>query len=137
MKLSDIRIDVSRQEEGDWVENIPEFEGLRLKVKGLNNKSYRKLERQLMGQIPRAKRIGGTLDSEEQDKILATCLWQCCLMDWEGVTGDDEQPLPYSKEMARKLLFDPEFRRFREAVVWASTIVVENRQADQEEIAKN
>lgn len=137
MKLSDIRIDVNRQEEGAWIDNIPEFEGLRLKVRGLNNISYRKLERKLMTSIPRAKRLGGTLDSEEQDKILATCLMQCCLMDWDGVLDDNDQPLPYSKDMAHKLLFEPEFRRFREAVTWAATMVVEEASAQREDIVKN
>jgi hypothetical protein len=135
MKLSELTVDVDRGEKGAWVDNIPELEGLRLKVRSNNNADWRKLQARLMDAMPRKKRLGGRLDPDEQDRVISTCLLNTCLLDWEGLENGTGEPLPYSKELARKLLFEPEYRRFRDAVIWAAAIVAEE-QAEEEEDAK-
>lgn len=141
MKLDDVKIDVVKQEEGAWVGDIPEFEGVRLKVRGINNHDYRKLERKLISTMPRSRRSSTMVDPDEQDRITNQCLFQTCLLDWDGITDTNgsgiEEPVPYSKDMARKLIFEPEYRRFRDAVHYAASIVVERSEADREDITKN
>lgn len=136
MDLNDLRIDVSRQEDGGWVDNIPEMGDLRLRVRGLNNASWRKLQATLYNAVPRNKRPGGQVDPDEQDRITGICLRDTCLLDWDGVTQNGE-PVAYSRELANKLLTDPQFRKFREAVIWAAMTVAEQDAADAEDARKN
>lgn len=136
MKLSDGIINTEAQEKGDWVENVPEMEGVRLKVRGAGNADWRKLEARLLAAVPRKKRVGG-LDPDEQDRITSECIFACGLLDWDGFENDDGTPLPYSKEVARQILFQPEYQRYRFGVLWACNIVAEQRREDSEDIAKN
>jgi hypothetical protein len=137
MKLNDLKIDVSRFEEGAWIDNIPEMGDLRLKVRGINNSDYRRLQQKLFEAVPRAKRPGGRIDPDEQDRITTSCLLSACLLDWDGVEDDDGNALPYSKPAATKLLNDPALRRFRESVIWAATVVGEQVAEDTADIAGN
>lgn len=137
MKLSDMKVDVAKVEQGGWVDNIPELEGLRLKVRGSGNKDYRKLMGRLVDATPRKQRFGGRLDPVAQDRITSICLRDACLLDWEGLEDEDGKPLPYSKEAADKFLTDPEYAKFREGVIWAASVVAEQEAADIEEDVKN
>jgi hypothetical protein len=137
MKLSDAKIDPARLEEGAWVGNIPELTGLRLRVRGANNKDWRRIQSKLIEGVPRKKRVGGRMDPDEQDRITAILLRETCLLDWDGLEDDDGKPLPYSKEMAGKLLSDPQYAKFREGVMWAASIVAEQTEAEVEDDAKN
>lgn len=137
MKMSELAVDADRQENGAWVDDIPEMEGLRLKVRGSNNADWRRLQARLIDAVPRKKRIGGRLDPDVQDSIMSSCLLNCCLLDWDGLEDDDGNTILYDKKMAEKLLKEPEYRRFRDSVVWAASVVAENASADQEETAGN
>lgn len=137
MRLNEVAVDVDRGENGAWVGDIPELQGLRLKVRSSQNNDWRKLQAKLQDAVPRKKRIGGRMDPEEMDKILSSCLLSCCLLDWEGLEDDDGAAIPYDKKMAQKLLTEPEYRRFRDGVIWAASIVSENIETDREDVAGN
>lgn len=137
MKLNDVAIDVDRSENGAWVGDISEMEGVRVKVRSSNNAEWRRMMSKLIDAVPRKKRLGGRLDPDEQDRIMSSCLLTCCLLDWDGLEDEHGQPIPYSKEMAKTMLTDPQYRRFRDAVVWAASIVAENADNEKEEIAGN
>ena len=137
MKMKDVAVDSGRAETGAWVDDIPDMEGLRLKVRGANNKDWRRLQMKLIQAVPRKRRMTGNLDPEDADRITNVCLLDTCLLDWEGLDGDDDQPLPYSRETAKKLLTDPDYRRFRDAVSWAANLIAEQNAADHEEDAGN
>lgn len=137
MKLSDLTIDADRLENGDWVDNIPEMGGVRLKVRGFNNSDWRKLQNTLIEATPRKQRLGGRLDPNTMDEITSKCLLNACLLDWDGLLDDNDKPIPYDKKRAEQLLKDPQYRKFREAVVWASQIVAEQINDEQEEISGN
>jgi hypothetical protein len=137
MKLSDLALDPERQEKGAWVDDIPEMEGLRLLVRGTMNADWRRLQSKLLEAIPRKKRAGGRLDVDDTDRITQTLLLNACLLDWEGLEDDDGKPIPYNKDMARKLLFEPEYRAFRDGVVYAANIVAQNISEDQKETSGN
>lgn len=137
MKLSELKVDPQRIENGAWVDNIPEMEGLRLKVRGAFNADWRKLQSRLVAAVPRQKRARGQLDPAEQDRVMSIVLRDACLLEWDGIEGDDGQPLPYSKEKATELLTDPQYGKFREAVIWAANTVADQRESDIEEDVKN
>jgi len=137
MKLSDITLDNERQEKGAWVDNVPELEGLKLLVRGVNNSDWRKLQAKLIEAVPRKKRATGRLDVDEADRIQSTCLLNTCLLDWDGLEDDEGKPIPFGKDMAHQLLFDPQYRKFRDGVVWAATFVGEQTAEDQAEIVGN
>lgn len=137
MKLKDVAVDANRAEEGAWVDNIPDMEGLRLKVRGNNNKDWRRLQMKLIQAVPRKRRITGNLDPEDNDRITSLCLLNTSLLDWEGLEDDDGKPLPYSREAAQKMLTDPDYRRFREAVSFAAGKVADDSKEDIEEDVGN
>ena len=137
MKLSDIALDSERQEKGAWVEDVPELEGLKLLVRGINNSDWRRLQAKLIDATPRKKRLAGRIDPDEQDRIQTKCLLNACLLDWDGLEEDDGKPIPYDKKLAEKLLTEPEYRKFRDGVVWAATIVAEQTNEEQKEILGN
>lgn len=137
MKLSDLTVDTERQEKGAWVDNIPELEGLKLLVRGVNNADWRRLQTKLIEAIPRKRRIVGRIDTDDQERIQSSCLLNACLLDWDGLEDDDGKPIAYDKELARKLLFEPEYRAFRDGVVWAAMIVAEQTNEEQKELLGN
>src|SRR5262245_12290538 len=137
MKLGELTVDPNRVENGAWVSDIPELQGLRLKVRGNNNADWRRLQARLLDAVPRKKRMGGRVDPEEQDRIISSCLLSTCLLDWEGLEDEEGQPIPFSKQMAQKLLTEPEYRRFRDGVIWASNVVADPLESDVEDTAGN
>lgn len=135
MELNDQKIDLVKLEEGDWVDKIPEADGLRLKVRGAENKAWRRMQDKLINAVPRKRRING-LEPEDRDRITAQLLLNTALLDWDGLHMDG-QPIPYSKEKAQELLTDPQWVVFRNAVSYAANVVATQRQADIEDDVGN
>ena len=137
MKLSAMKIDPALSEQGDWVENIPDLPGIRIKARGTNNIDYRALEAKLVREIPRAERIEG-VSPKEQDRIAGQLLLQTVVLDVEGLEDDDDnKPLAYTRELGARLLLDPEFRVFRAGAAYAGSIVAERRKVDEKLDTKN
>jgi hypothetical protein len=134
MKISELEVDQKLVEEGTWVEKIPELEGVRFKVRGTNNRDWRKLALTLVGAVPRKKRVNGVLDPEEADRITATVIMSAGLLDWDGIEDDDGNPIPYDKKKAGQFL---QGKRFREGAAWACDQVAEGIANEVEEIAGN
>ena len=129
-------VDPALSEQGDWVENIPDLPGIRIKARGTNNSDYRALEAKLVREIPRAERIEG-VPPKEQDRIAGQLLLQTVVLDVEGLEDDDGAPLRYTRELGAKLLLDPEFRVFQAGAAYAGAIVAQRRKADEKLDAKN
>ena len=113
------------------------MEGLSLRVRGIGNATFRRMQSKLIDALPRARRVGGRIDPTDQDKITGQCLVVAVLLDWKGLEADDGSALPYSREDATRFLTEPAYRRFRDAVVWASTVVGEQRGEDEKADAGN
>jgi len=134
MRMDDLKVDVAKLEDGDWVTDIPEMGGLRLKTRGIGNKQWRKMQARLSAATPRNKRD----DPDEMERILATLIRETALLDWDGIEGPDGKPLPYSKEQANEYLTNPEYdRKFFNAAVWAAGVVADKNKASIEADAKN
>lgn len=134
MKISDLEVDQKIVEEGKWVSNIPELSGVRLKVRGSNNKDWRRLAQRLINAVPRKQRANGILDPDEADRISATILLMTGLLDWEGIEGDDDQPVAYDKKKAAQYLAG---ERFRAGVQYACDQVAQGIEEEIEEVSGN
>lgn len=137
MKLASLKIDSARIEQGDWVGQIPGMGDLELKVRGFGNSDYQRIIAREQQAIGRDKRINGRIDPVTLDGIMARAMAEAILLDWRGLTGADDQPEPYTKELATKLLTDPDFRPFQEAVSWAANVVQDARAERTEEAVGN
>jgi hypothetical protein len=136
MKVSDRKIDTKKREEGAWVTDIPEWDGLSLKVRGRDNKDWARMEMKFIMAVPRQRRMNG-LEPEDRDRINGILLRDTSLLDWKGIEDDNGVPEPYSKEAANKYLTNPEYEPFRAAVLWAATVVAEQGQTEIEADTKN
>lgn len=136
MDMNSRKIDTAKQEQGAWVDDIPEWGDLRLKVRGIGNSDYRRLQSKLLESVPRQKRVRGAIDPAEADRITATCLLNAVLIDWDNLQENGE-PVPFSKEAAKRYLFDPEFAEFRAAVSWAANVVSEQGAESAEDALGN
>jgi hypothetical protein len=139
MKLSDIRIDSAQIEskDGDWVENIPDLPGIRIKARAANNADYRRLEAKLVREIPRSQRIEG-ISPADQDRIAGQLLLDTIVCDVDGLIEDDgKTPIKYTKELGKTLLLDPDYRVFQAGAAYAAAVVAQGRKADEEIEAKN
>lgn len=136
MDLSSLKTSTAVVEAGDWVDNIPDMGDLRLKVRGSGNAKWRRLQQQLVAAVPRGKKVNGRITPEEQDRIIAICIRDTALDDWENIT-DGGAAVPYSKDKAFTLLTDPLTRAFFDACVWACSVVGESASDSQEADVKN
>jgi hypothetical protein len=136
MKLSAMKIDPALSEQGDWVENIPDLPGIRIKARGTNSSDYRALEAKLVREIPRAERIEG-VSPKEQDRIAGQLLLQTVALDVGGLEDDDCKPLTYTRDLGAKLLLDLEFRVFQGRAAYAGSIVAQRRKGDEKLDKKN
>ncbi|KQS75463.1 hypothetical protein ASG32_27250 [Methylobacterium sp. Leaf361] len=123
MKLSEMKVNSSAIEDGAWIRDIPEMGSLALKVRGIQNAAYRQLQNKLIEAIPRAKKPGGRIAPDEMDRVTNECLAATVLLDWSGLEDDDGEPLLFTRETAMELLSNPELRRFREAAIYAASMV--------------
>src|SRR6185503_16651078 len=99
MKLSAMKVDSAIIEQGDWVENIPDLPGIRIKARGTNNSDYRILEGKLVREIPRGDRVEGVAPGD-QDRIAGRLLLETVVIDVEGLTEDDgKTPIKYTREL--------------------------------------
>lgn len=133
MKLASLRIDTSNTA-GKWVEKIPGCGDLRLKVRPAGNPDHRRRLDELAREVPRAERIRG-LGAEKAREIDASAILDAVLFDWgnmegDGVLGTEGQPLPFTRDVALKLLIDPTYQTFRDAVDWAADAVSVEGQQD-------
>jgi hypothetical protein len=133
MKLSDIAVDQNLVEQGAWVGDIPELEGVRLKCRGSDNKDWRRMSQHLVNAVPRKKRIP-LLDPAEADRINGVLLRECGLLDWSGIEDVDGKPLPYSKKKAEEFLVH---KKFRDGALYACFQVSEGISEEAKEIAGN
>jgi len=136
MKLSDHKIDLKKREEGAWVTNIPDCGDLALKVRGMGNKDWAKLEQKLIMAVPRQRRTNG-LEPEDRLRINAILVRDCSLLDWRGIENGTGELVPYSKEAASQLLADAQYESFVWACVHAASVVAQQGKDELEEDAKN
>lgn len=137
MKLSSLKTDSKRAEQGVWVGDIPEMGDVKLLVRGWNNLAFRAQQQKLIRALPRGLRSGMQLLPKVQDQISAKCMRDTILLDWRNIQADDGSPIHYDRELAGKLLEDPDSRAFFDAVMWASMNIADGQAEEEEGLEKN
>jgi len=95
---------IAKIDDGVWIDDIAEAPGLRLKVRGWSSEKVQALKSFKERRASRKERdVSGNLVHTAQIRIVREVVAEVVLLDWEGLT-DAGQPIPYSKEMARKWL---------------------------------
>lgn len=109
MKLSELAADLELEEEGVWVPVQGEFE---VKLCAASSKRAQKAYRKYLR--PHERKIAaGAMKDEEIVPIVAKYIAHGLLLDWKGVEGDDEKPLPFSVDVAEQTLKLPEMKYLR------------------------
>lgn len=124
--------------DGEWVDDIPNMDGVRLKVRSTNYKPFRVATAGL------ARRSGKKLRTDEGvvNFTVATgkALAEHILIDWEGIT-DNGKPLKYDAKKALGILTaDDDFgigQAYRAAVEWAGDNLADRIAETAKEAAGN
>tara|TARA_R100000234_G_scaffold927_1_gene769 strand:- start:2383 stop:2820 length:438 start_codon:yes stop_codon:yes gene_type:complete len=122
--------DKDAESEGVW-EDIGE--GFRVKVARSNNPHHQRVAENLMRPY-RRQIANGSLSNDKMTEITVKAMSEALLLDWEGLEIDDK-PVPYSREMAHKLL--TEYKDFREEVAELAQSIELFRSSEIEEAEKN
>lgn len=119
LELSSIKRDLSTEDEGQWVE-IPEWPGIRLKVRSIQSRDYQ-IQRGLLEQKLQ-KALGRQPTAPEWEPGLGKLIARYLLRGWEGFLLDGK-PLEYTAEIALAMFADRQWSGLEMQVVWASTRV--------------
>lgn len=136
MRLSSIKINGAAIEQGAWVGDIPSLPGVRLRVRGIGNHDYRRLEAKLTRELPRERRVL-SLDPADAEEIETRCLAETVLLGWEGIEDDAGKPMEFSAVQAAGLLADPDYLVFRNSVIYAGNMVTTAKREDAKADAGN
>jgi len=132
-KLSELRTDVSKSEEGVWCDV---GEGFAIKVARIGHPKYQayiaKLTKPHTRQI-RRQGIGAPILRDIQRKATAKYL----LLDWRNLHDDDGNEIPYSETKALELLSDPQYDEFLELVLEYAQDTEIFRAEDEADAEKN
>lgn len=141
MKLRSLRVNSNRAVQGDWIDKIPGMDDLRLKVRGFSNPDYKAFLSKEVAAVPRDQRVDGRANGaplpKVREAILAKAMVEHILLDWGNLTGDDDKPMPYSKEKAAELLANPDYRPLVDAIGWAANELDEGSGDKVEAVAGN
>jgi hypothetical protein len=133
MKLGQIKKVQRNIETGGWVSDLPNLPGVSVKVRGLFNSEAAKMFADARATMSDEE----FKDPEIQEALDIRLLAETVLVDWDGIDGDDGEPLEYSEELAEQLLSDPEMAVFRRAVTHAASVVAQQGKDTLETTAKN
>ena len=126
-------------EGGEWVGDIPNHPGMRIKVRSSNYKPFTVAHDALLRSF--GKRAMKAHNSPVYQAKAGALLAEHILLDWEDVVLVDGKSAKYSKAHALKILTsvaDTNMgQKFRDEVAYASGIVADNLLGMAEDIAGN
>ena len=108
--------DLEAEVEGKWFD-LALIDGVRVKVARINNPNYKKAFTRLYKPYVKQTMRGANIDPAIQERIQTDLLIDTLLKDWDGMPGDNGNPIKYSKELARVLLSDPELKELKEEIL--------------------
>lgn len=124
---------------GEWVSEIPNHPGVRLKVRSRNYKPFNVAHDALLRSF--GKRATQAHNSPIYQAKAGELLAAHILLDWENAVQLGGKPAKYSKDIAVKVLTSVDERgmgqTFRDVVAYAAGIVADNHLGMAEDIAGN
>lgn len=116
LKLSSIKRELSN--DGEWID-IPEWVGVRVKVRSINSKDYLIAHGLLQQKLIRA--LGRFPTTPEWEPALGRLVARHLLRGWEGlIVGNGDVPSEYTTEQAEELLTDPTMLALEQQIIWAA-----------------
>lgn len=123
--------------EGKWFD-LSMLDGVKVKVAKSGNPNYEKLAQKLYKPYQDQIRRKITLSESVTKRITTELIVNTLLMDWQGMPGEQEgTEAPFSKELARELLDDPELKEIREEILNFSDNFAAYQLESDEEKEKN
>jgi len=137
MRLSDLRIDPVKRQDGDWVE-LENLNG-KIKVRGARNYDWLKVIDAETVRIRKRDEVRGALDHKQQREVKVECILQAGLIDWGGrlFTDDEGKPIPYSPDKAAEIYKDPAFEVLVDITAQACETMAYVSQEDEAKAEKN
>jgi hypothetical protein len=130
VKLSSLKADVEKQDEGDW-QPIPELTGVKVKVRSLRSPKYQFGATPIRQRHVRKFGENGTVPNAEFAKSYGRLVADVILLDWDGF---DEK---FSREKALETLMDPGYAEVLGYIIAAAGRVAQGEVEYVEEAAKN
>lgn len=134
LDLADKPVNVN---EGEWVGNLPDLPGVRLRVRSNSFKQFDTEHGALIRSM--GKNFRNEINKAPYQEGLGRLLAKYILLDWENAVKRDGVSQPYDKELATDLLTRVDERGigklFREAVGYASQTVADRHRGLVDEIA--
>ena len=128
--------DLEAEVEGMWFP-LALIEGVKVKVARVNNPNYKKAFTRLYKPYLKQTMRGASIDPVIQERIQTDLLIDTLLKDWSGMPGENGRDIPYSKDLARDLVTDPELRELRDEILgFAEEFEIYQKQV-AEELEKN
>ena len=137
MKLSSLKLNLDAVDNGTWIGDIPDLEGVRFLVRGTEYMPYQKAMRAAMMSSGRRQRLQNTVDMDKftavQGRLVAEHLW----LGWDGIEDVNDAPIPFTKEDALAIMTDRAYRPLQRGVLHAIDMVDNNMTDFQEEAEGN
>lgn len=122
-------------DKGEWMPAGDEAPDVEFLVTGWQAEASQKLLKQKMAS-QRLKNRGKEISDEQGSRITKEVLIEETLKDWRGIKSDGKE-LPYSKDLARKLITARGGQRFSGMVLGAAQRLDGDANAYVEEVTKN
>ncbi len=122
--------------EGQWFE-LSLIEGAKVKVARAGNPEYKKAFKRLYKPYTKQLRRGKDVSADIEERIQTDVLIDTLLKDWKGMPGENGKEIPYSKELARDLVTDPELKELKEEILGFSEEFEAYQSQMETELAKN
>jgi hypothetical protein len=110
-------VDPILSEEGVW-SNI--CAGIRVKHASSESRRYKTALRAALQKQADQRGTPGALNTEELSVALEEAMAFGLLLDWQGITDEQDQPLAFSAEAALELVGDPQLHIFAERIALAA-----------------
>jgi hypothetical protein len=128
--------DLEAEVEGKWF-SLMLIDGVKVKVARINNPNYKKAFTRLYKPYVKQTMRGSSIDQAIQERIQTDLLIDTLLKDWSGMPGENGVEVPYSKELARELVTDPELRELRDEILGFAEEFEAYQKEIVEELEKN
>ena len=136
MDISNVLLNTTAIEEGVWKDAV-DLPGVRLQVRGTLSSEYSKVLSALQRSAPSEDRdTDGSLLPEASRRVVGTAISEALLLGWEGLTNGDE-PLPYSPDLALRILTHDAGKRLAGAVLATAAQVDKERAESYEDLLGN
>lgn len=119
MRLNDLTLDLEAVDNGAWVGDLPDLEGVRFLVRGTEYLPYQKALRAALMQQGRRQRIQNQADIEKFDLLTRRLTAEYLLLGWEGLEDQAGVPIPYTLDAATLYLTERRYRPVQRGVMAA------------------